>query len=105
MWELFWGNIKEEMELIGDTPILSSVAFVVAITLAWMALKWRYGKTIELLKQHISFLKDRLEPATSEKPKQKIILPPRATKIQNSKREGLGDVLEFDEILWGVAAG
>ncbi len=99
MWEIFWKHISEEIVLIKSTPLLSAAAFVVAIILAWLALKWRYGKNTESLKQHISFLKDRLEHSTSEKPKQKTVLPPRSAKIQNSKKEPPSRKDEIERIL------
>jgi len=70
MWKIFWDHINEEMDLIKNAPILSSVIFIVAISIAYIMAKWRYGKAIDILKLHCDFLKEKLDnlAATKTKP-------------------------------------
>lgn len=81
MWDFFWKHIGEEMELIAKTPVISTVAFLVAIFIGLMLAKWRYGKTIEVLKAHFGFLKEKLDNVSSVSPKP-IPLPVSQYKAQ-----------------------
>lgn len=106
MWQFICDHIEEEVGLIINTPILSFTALIVVITFVWIALRWRYGREIDLKKQsisslgqQISFLKDKLEYPTSEKPKRKSALPPPSTKIQHSKIKPLSKGDEKERIL------
>jgi hypothetical protein len=71
MWKMFWDHIKEEMDIIVNAPILSSVAFLIAISIGYAITKWRYGKMLDLLKEHCAFLKEKLDGVSSlgQKPK------------------------------------
>jgi len=86
------------MGLIVNAPILSSVAFLVAISIAYVIAKWRYGKMLELLKEHCAFLKEKLDDVSSLAQKPKSI-PINSHEAKSTKSEPPSRESEINRIV------
>lgn len=89
MWKVFWDHIEKEMDIIVNAPILSSVAFLVAVSIGYAIVKWRYGKMIDLLREHCAFLKEKLDGVSSLAQKPKPISIPIPIPISHPEAKDL----------------